>query len=72
MDLEKKKKTGLITSEVVTTNRIESSVIDFVIVSKSLVKHIDSRHIYDRRMHVLTKNQKPKVAQLSVKVIKIS
>ena len=54
------KTTGLITREMSTVNGVEKSVIDFVIMSSSLVKHIKSMHIDDQRIHVLTKNQKTK------------
>ena len=52
--------TGLITREKTTVNGIEKSVIDFVIVSNDLVKHIEKIHIDDERKHVLTKIMKNK------------
>ena len=52
------KTSGLITREMTTINGVEKSVIDFVIVSNTLEEHIDSMHIDDKRVHVLTKNQK--------------
>ena len=50
----------LITQERSTVNGIEQSVIDFVIVSCDLVKHIEYIHIDEKRIHVLTKNLKTK------------
>ena len=43
-----------------TVNGIEQSVIDFVIVSNELIKHIESIHIDDDRVNVLTTNHKTK------------
>ena len=50
----------LITRERSTVNGIEQSVIDFVIVSCDLVKHIEYIHIDEKQIHVLTKNLKTK------------
>ena len=49
---------GVITREKTTCNGIERSVIDFVIVSSDLLKHIERIHIDDERKHVLTKIMK--------------
>ena len=57
--LEGKSK-GLITRHMSTVNGIEQSVIDFVIVSNELIKHIESIHIDDDRVNVLTTNHKTK------------
>ena len=48
------KRTGLITREKKTVTGVKKSVIDFVIVSNDLVKHIEYIHIDDERLHVLT------------------
>ena len=56
----KEKCTGLITQERTTVNGIEQSVIDFVIVSSELTKHVKHIHIDDKRVHVLSKNLKTK------------
>ena len=49
-----------------TINGIEKSVIDFVIVSSDLLKHVESIHIDDARVNVLTKNHKtPKAMEIS-------
>ena len=56
----KDKSEGLITREMNTINGIERSVIDVVIVSSDLVKHIKQIHKDDRRINVLTKNIKTK------------
>ena len=50
----KEKCTGLITRERRTVDGTERSVIDFVITSSILVKHIDKMHIDDGRVNVLT------------------
>ena len=47
--------TGLITRERRTVQGVEKSVIDFVIVSRDLEKHIEYMHIDDQRKNVLTK-----------------
>ena len=47
------KSKGLITRQLSTINGVEKSIIDFVIVSNELIKHIESIHI-----DVLTKNHK--------------
>ena len=46
---------GTIMRQGKTTNNIEKSVIDFIIVSQDLVKHIESMHIYEARTNVLVK-----------------
>ena len=51
---------GLITRERHTTNSVEKSVIDFVIVSQDLVPEILSMMIDDDRKYVLTKLTKTK------------
>ena len=52
--------TGLITRERSTVQGVEKSVIDFVIVSSDLGKHIEYMHIDDKRRNVLTKLTKTK------------
>ena len=52
--------TGLITRERITINGAEKSVIDFVIASHDIIKHLDYIHIDDQRVHVLTRNRKTK------------
>ena len=49
---------GVITREKTTVNGVEKSVIDFVIVSSDMVKHIERIHVDDERKHVLTKIKK--------------
>ena len=44
---------GLITRRRVTINRIEESIIDFVIVSDDLKEHVDSPTIDEEINHVL-------------------
>ena len=61
------KSKGLITREMSTINGIERSVIDFVIVSSDLVKHIKNIHIDDKRINVLTKNVKTKEGTITTK-----
>ena len=56
----KEKCQGLITRERSTINGIEQSVIDFVIVSCDLVKHIEYIYVDEKQIHVLTKNLKTK------------
>jgi hypothetical protein len=46
---------GLITREKVTVDGVQKSVIDFVIVSSDLVKHVEYLHIDEKRDNVLTK-----------------
>ena len=43
-----------------TLDGIEKTVIDFVVMSSDLIKHIESIHIDEERVHVLTKNLKTK------------
>ena len=57
--LEEKRK-GLITRQRTTVDGIKKSIIDFVIVSSDMIKHIEQIHIDDERVHVLTKNLKTK------------
>ena len=52
------KSKGLITRQLSTINGVEKSIIDFVIVSNELIKHIESIHKDDDRVNVLTKNHK--------------
>ena len=54
--------TGSITRQRTTTDNIEKSVIDYVIVSRDLGKHIKIMHIDEDRLNVLTKivNKKSK------------
>ena len=47
--------TGLYTREKRTVIGIEQSVIDFVIVSSNLMKHVQSIHIDGKRLNVLTR-----------------
>ena len=54
------KREGLITREKRTTLGLKQSVIDFVIVSSDLIEHIESIHVDEKRIHVLTKNVKNK------------
>jgi exonuclease III len=54
------KRVGLITRERHTLTGIEKSVIDFVIMSSDLIKHVESIHIDEEREHVLTKIIKTK------------
>ena len=51
---------GVITRQRCTESGIEKSVIDFVVVSSDLVKHIDYMHVDDARENVLTKLLKSK------------
>ena len=52
--------TGLITRESTTVNGNEKSVIDFVIISQDLLKHLNYMHIDDQRVNVLTRNKRTK------------
>ena len=54
------KRKGIITREKNAVTGVKKSVIDFVIVSNDLVKHIEHIHIDDERLHVLTANMKTK------------
>ena len=56
----KEKRKGLITRKRITVNKIEESIIDFVIISKDLIELIDHINIDDERINVLTKNIKTK------------
>ena len=51
---------GLVTRKRITTNGIEESIIDFVIISNDLKSAIESINIDDKRDHVLTKIVKTK------------
>ena len=51
---EKEKCVGLITRERHTVDGTEKSVINFVITSSTLIKHIEKIHIDDRSVNVLT------------------
>ena len=57
--------TGTITRQRTTADSIEKSVIDYVIVSRDLGKHIDKMHIDEDRINVLTKivNKRSKGSQ---------
>ena len=57
------KSTGLITRIKHTTNGSEESVIDFVVISSDLVRHIEYVDVDDKRVHVLTKLVKCKNRQ---------
>ena len=61
------KSMGLITRERHTTEGIEKSVIDFVIMSSDLARHIEYVHIDDKRINVLTKLGKQKKGKRSIK-----
>ena len=50
------KQKGLITRKKSTMQGERKSIIDFVIVSSDLIKHIEEIHIDDERQHDLTKN----------------
>ena len=52
--------TSLITRQRSTTVGYKKSIIDFVVVSQNLVKHIKSMFIDDKRKHVLTSLRKIK------------
>ena len=56
----KEKSTGLITRQRVIEDGLELSVIDFVIMSSDLIRHVMSVHIDDMREHVLVKIMKDK------------
>ena len=60
----KEKCVGAITREKCTVEGVERSVIDFVITSSDLVKHIQSMHIDEKRTHVLTKLIKTKKGKI--------
>ena len=51
----KEKCSGLFTRDRPTVDGHERSVIDFVILSSDLVKHLEYLHIDDKRLNVLTK-----------------
>ena len=50
----------MITRQRCTENGVEKSVIDFVVVSSDLIKHIEYMHIDEERVNVLTKLTKSK------------
>ena len=54
------KRVGIITRQRTTKDGVEKSVINFVIMSSDLIKHVDYVHIDDKRVHVLTKLLKSK------------
>ena len=58
---------GTITRKRTTRNRIEQSVIDIVLFSNDLRKHLVSMHVDEERRHVLTRITKTKKGQLKVK-----
>ena len=49
------KRTGTITRERSTSQNIEKSVLDFLILSTNLVQHVERMHIHEERHNVLTK-----------------
>ena len=51
---------GAITRKRVTKNNIEESIIDLVIVSRDMVNHIESVHIDEDKIKVLTSITKTK------------
>ena len=51
---------GTITRERHTTEHVEQSVIDFIIISSDLVKHVESMNIDEARINVLSKIMKKK------------
>ena len=56
--IEKRK--GTITRQKHTVNGMEQSIIDFVLISSDLIKHIEYIHVDEKRVHVLSKNVKKK------------
>ena len=62
----KDKCSGLITRERYTVQGVEQSVIDIVIVSSDLGKHIEYMHIDDKRIDVLTRLTKTATKQKRV------
>ena len=56
----KEKCTGLITRKRITTQSIEESIIDFVLISNDLTESVQSIEIDDQRKYVLTKHVKTK------------
>ena len=52
---------GTITREKHSVNDVEKSIIDFVLMSNDLVKHIEHIHVDNERVHVLSKNIKKKL-----------
>ena len=60
---------GTITRQRNTTNNIEKSVIDFIIVSQDLGKHIESMHIDEARTNVLAKIVKKKKKTNSKEIV---
>ena len=54
------KRKGIITREKHTVNSVEQSIIDFVLISSDLIKHIEYIHVDDKRVNVLSKNMKTK------------
>ena len=51
---------GMITRKMSTRDRNEISVIDIVLFSRQLNKHLVSMHVDEERLHVLTKIRKTK------------
>ena len=62
------KRVGIIIRERTTSNGLEQSVIDFVIMSSDLIKHLEYIHVDDKRIHVLTKLWKSKDGKQKNKV----
>ena len=54
------KRQGIITREIHTINGIEKSVIDLVLLSGDLIKHMEYIHVDDKREYVLTNIVKTK------------
>ena len=54
------KRKGLFTRVKDTVSGIQISVMDFVIISRDLLVHMEKIHTDDERLHVLTKNMKTK------------
>ena len=52
------KQKGVITRERHTVSGVERSVIDLVIMSSDMTKHIENIHVDEERVDVLTKNFK--------------
>ena len=52
------KQKGVITRERHTVSGVERSVIDLVIMSSDMIKHIENIHVDEERVDVLTKNVK--------------
>ena len=62
------KRVGIITRERNTRDGIEKSVINFIIMSSDLKKHLEYIHVDDKQVHVLTKLWKSKNGKKKAKV----